>query len=136
MFIDPWRREVTVCQIEKQLTEWYKALQCDCLDVGRFHGLLPSGNAIDVWVDDIGQLRKPMLPRFSLQDREFYGYGLVFEGQDPETVSVGFDLDFLHKTLRLNFEHWEDRLNPQDYLEQMTRVIEWEPWCHRLDLDV
>lgn len=130
MLIDPWRREVTVLRIAKDLHAWHKALQCDCLDVGRFFSLLPNGNAIDVWVDDLGQLREPALPTFMLGGRKFFGYGLLTEGADPDTVSVSFDLEFVNRTLGLAMEEWEKRLNPADYLEQMTRVVEWEDWFH------
>ena len=133
IFIDPWRREVTLLRIAKDLHEWHKALECDCLDAEHFFELLPSGNAIDVWVDDLGQLRVPSLPTFYLGGRKFFGYGLLFEVQlqDRETVSVSFDLDFLKNNLGLAMEDWEKRLKPADYLEQMTRVIEWEPWFHK-----
>lgn len=132
ILIDPWRREATLLRIAKDIHEWHKALQCDCLDVGRFFNLLRNGNAIDVWVDDVGQLRQPAVPTFLLGGRKFFGYGLMTEGEDPETVSVTFDLPFVKNSLGLTFEDWEKRLNPEHYLSQMTRVIEWEDWFHKV----
>lgn len=134
IFIDPWRREVTLLKIGKELHEWHKALDSDVLDSFHIFELLPNGNAIDVWVDDLGQLREPPLATFILRDTRFYGYGLLFEVevQSRDTVSVSFDLEFLKNSLCLTMEEWEKRLKPADYLEQMTRVIEWEPWFHKV----
>lgn len=132
-FIDPWRRTATPVRIEKKLPIWYKALDCETLNMARVSRSIYSGNSIDVWVDDCGSCRRPELPTFIVGGRRFWGYGLVFEGnKEGDTLSASFDGNFLAIDLALIFENWELRLNPQHHFEQMTRVIEWEPeWFHK-----
>lgn len=128
-FIDPYRCRAHILSVPKQLKSWYQALECDCLDMGRLNTKV-NGRHIDVWVDDTGQLRNPPLVTFSLEGRSFYGYGLIFEGDNAgDTLSVSFDFDFLTQILCLTFDvGWEKRIPPANYFPQLTRVIEWEKW--------
>lgn len=128
-FIDPWRREGTPVLIESKLSEWYKALDCQTITMGRLHRKLLNGNTVDIWVDDLGRCRQPGLPCFRLEGQWFYGYALIFEGNRAgDTLSITFDGMTLHTDMGLCFEDWESRLDPKHYFPQMTRVIEWEDW--------
>jgi hypothetical protein len=125
-FLDPYRRSVTPIKIQSKLSEWHRALECDILASARFpmgHG---TDATLDIWVDDCGSMRKPEKPTFSLRDRTFYGYGLIFEGHGQDTCSVTFKAELLSFAFVLAFEEWEKRLDVKQYFPQITRVIEWE----------
>jgi len=128
-YIDPWKREACPLQIDEELSAWRQAIQSDELGIGVIEAN-DNGREIiiDVWCDDNGRYRNPDLPTFNVGHHWVFGYALLFERAGENTVSVGFDAEFLINDLRLQFESWEERLNPDDYVKQMLRVIELEPW--------
>jgi hypothetical protein len=123
--IDPFQKKVHPIEIENDITEWYKILQCDHFDhavLGQYKGL-----PIDVWVDDEGLLREPNWPHWywSGYQNELAGYGLI-NSSNQEGESISSNLDLVYCMMRAHFEPWENRLNPEDYLEQMTKIYAFD----------
>ena len=128
-FVDPWLRTATPVEIRMDLDDWHDAIMSSTLDAGYIHGAVPSGNTICVWVDDLGSMRQPELATFMLAGTRYWGYALINEGDaGGETVNATFSAEFLVDRLQLQFEEWEARLNLDDYIVEMTRLIENEKW--------
>jgi hypothetical protein len=98
------------------ITDWHKLLDCDTLDVARVE------REVDIWVDDNGLLRQPYYPIFYYigYQNPLCGYGLALSSSGPETISLERPPGFFQ--MKIHFEEWEKRLNPNDYFEQMSRV--------------
>ena len=122
--IDPFQKKVHDLDIPKNLQAWYEVLRSDNVDCV-FAGELPGRRCVDVWVDDYFLDRAEEWPCFKIGESQVYGYGLVLESdKDGESQGVTFGKSFFNG--KLFFEKWEDRLDAEKFLEELTRVPSWE----------
>lgn len=116
--INPWKKTIEEVQVEPGIHAWHKLLQCDCLDVASVG--MAAGKRIDCWVDDEGLLKEPQAPFFKLAiyPQPLCGYALVL-ATDAAGDSVSIPECLTLKTFvlrnRLQFEAWEERMEPIDY---------------------
>lgn len=122
--IDPFQRKLHEVEVDNDLRSWYSALRCDCVDVVCV-GQAPNGHRIDVWVDDEGLLPDEPRPMFRIGQSTLAGYGLVLES-DSQGNSCGVSFPRSYFYGKIFFEAWEKRLDPEKYLDEMTRVPSWE----------
>lgn len=135
--IDPYKREVRKCEIENDLYTWYTLLKCDCVDCQRL--MCQEGNpcSIDLWFDDEFLLKEPIGPGFKIAsgtDREAVYHGYAFMAAHDgkgNTISLAPEgmkqsNEDIKKALRISFEIWEKRLDPNSLLDQQLRTIELE----------
>jgi len=128
LLIDPWQRTIHQLQVGASLDAWHQVLQCGCVDRLRIHRNPQGTRAVDVWVDDEGMLRHPVPPCFAVKGylNSLAGYGLVLGANLTNGKSIDCNLGPENIGPLISFERWEERLNPADYFEQLTRVPSWE----------
>lgn len=118
--IDPFQKTVRPMEIENNIDEWHKVLDCQIYT----HVMLGKhrDKPIDLWVDDEGLLRQPNYPYFYWigYHEPLCGYGMINSSTGPESISSNLSLQYV--ATRVQFENWEERLNPEDYFEQMTKI--------------
>ncbi|SRR6266436_949091 len=129
-FIDPFKAQVHAIEIVNEIHVWHQVLMCDCFTVCRL-GAPYAGCKLDldIWVDDNGLLREPVWPRFKIRNGLLCGYGLVLAtNSSGESVSVPevIDVPSFAKLMAISFEPYQIRLDPGDYIEQITRSLELE----------
>ena len=107
-----------------------KVLECDCMDVaylGKFEDTI-----IHIWLDDVGlMVRNPRKPLVYIEGRDpLCGYGLVLgcDGRG-ETISLPdeFGIPGFLAVTGLRLEDWQrNKIDPIDYVSQLTRLLEIE----------
>jgi hypothetical protein len=129
-FIDPFKMQLSDIDLPNDVALWHKLLMCDSLDA--YHFRMNSGVKLPLscWVDGDGLLRDKPWPCFTLgPSGDLCGYGLItYQDRRGETINIP-DFIQIHRFVLdapLLFEAWESRLNPDDYIEQLTRAIELE----------
>jgi hypothetical protein len=118
LLIDPFQRKVHRVNVENNINDWYRFLDCDTV-TGVYP---PQPPETDIFVDDNGLLREPIYPRFRLvtYGEELAGYGLVLSHRGPESISTRLTPGELMPLLQ--WEDWEKRLPPEPYFEQLSRI--------------
>lgn len=116
LLIDPFQKQIHPVETPNDINAWHDLLDCDTLDVVRVD------RKTDIWVDDEGLLREPRYPFFSWlgYPEQLCGYGLILSHDGPESVSAAISLSQAWTCIQ--YENWEERLNPEKYFEQMTRI--------------
>src|ERR1700757_4050395 len=125
--VDPFQKRVHQIEIENNINDWHKVLDCDILDhvlLGEYAGL-----PIDGWVDDEGLLREPNYPYWIWVGyrNQLCGYGLI-NSSNNQGKSISSNLSLSYCLAHCQYEEWERRLDPEKYLDQMTRIyaFRWE----------
>lgn len=135
LLIDPFKGEVAAIEVASHVDTWRKLLKCTTLNVvcvTRF-----KNGSLDIWVDSEGPLRGQPLPYFSVykspniggKQIKLCGYGLVLAADGSgETFSLpaSFKPEDFGQMTRLTFEPWKDRLNSNEYMDELLRTIELE----------
>lgn len=122
LLVNPWKREIEAHRIGDSIEEFYRLLRSDALD-SAFLGE-DSGLKICIFVDDHSLITEPRAPMWRVPGypHVFAGYGLV-TAADSVGASVDLPDDFtpayFAPTYRVQWEIWEDRLNPADYPEHV-----------------
>ncbi len=112
-----------------------QAAQCETLNaecVSRF-----KRGSLDVWVDNEGFLREEPFPCFHVykspniggKQMKLCGYGLVLAADgNGETYSLttSFKPEDFDQMTSLCFERWKDRLDPNEHMDELLRIIELE----------
>jgi hypothetical protein len=124
ILINPWKKEISEVQTERDIHAWYKLLHCDCLCVAHIGSTIQGALSLDIWLDDNGLLQEPVPPRFKVEGypHPLCGYGLVLcSDSGGETVSLPEMLtrEVFVLTQHPGFEQWEQRMEPIDYPEHM-----------------
>lgn len=123
--VDPFQKRVHPIEIENDIHAWHKILECDCFD----HAVLGEygGCPIDVFVDDEGLLREPNYPHWYWlgYHNELCGYGLI-NSSNSQGESISSNLNLQYCMAHAHFEDWEERLDPEKYLDQMTRIYQFQ----------
>ena len=136
LLIDPFRREIRRVRVARGLDTWTQLLGCDRVD----YACLASDGAsnLDLWFDDEFTFREPAWPAFRLtssvstgsQQYVINGYGLALasdaDGQSVSLTSTGHSVDWFASATGIQFEIWQKRLDPDDYLKQLLRTPEIE----------
>lgn len=121
LLIDPFQKRVHEIQVGDHIKDWHKWCDCQLFD----HAYIGThqGQRQDIWVDDEGLNRYPMYPTFKWTDRQdpLIGYGLLLATTaDGESVSTRMPIE--HALAHIQWEKWEDRLKPEDFFDQLTRL--------------
>jgi hypothetical protein len=135
LLIDPFKGEIVAIEVASHADTWRKQLKCTTLNVvcvTRF-----KRGSLDIWVDNEGPLRGQLLPYFSVykspnsggKQINLGGYGLVLAADGSGgTFSLPASYrpeDFAQMT-RLTFERWKDRLDPNEHIDELLRIVELE----------
>jgi hypothetical protein len=128
LLIDPYQRKIHQLDIESDLQAWYKVLRCDCVDRAEVCRNPQNTLALDIWVDDEGFQREPIPPTFKLRGypNALAGYGLMLCANLANGKSTPCNFSAEQIKAAIAWENWEERLDPEDYLEELTRVPSWE----------
>jgi hypothetical protein len=147
LLIDPFKREVSMVTCRNNIKDWYRILQCDCLEVirllsGKNAPAMHDGSSLDLWVDEEFLLAERVTPawRITYWDNdtcecrpiEIFGYGLLFLcDQEGETECLHLEMSDCAKFLtamNLQFEHdTSPRLKKAgEFVEERMRNIELE----------
>lgn len=107
---------------------WHSLLDCEYIEHVRcdFGPELPEHA---LWVDESGLLREPdPYPQFKLAGANggapIAGYGILSGVRGPEVSSV--EIPALILSQLIQFEQWQHRLKPEQYLPQLLRL--YLPW--------
>lgn len=125
LLIDPFQRRVHELAVSKDLSVWHKLLDCDYVE----HVLIGQidDKPVDAWVNEEGLLRDPYYPLWRwvgaprLYPNPLCGYGLVLS-HDAGGESTSTDLTAAFVLQQLVFEPWEQRLDPEAYFDQLSRI--------------
>jgi hypothetical protein len=128
LLIDPYQRKIHQLDIDDSIHAWHEALHCDCVDRAEIYRNPQGTRALDIWVDDEGLIKEPVPPTFKVKGREYplAGYGLVLGANLKNGKSIEVTLGPEDIAPLILWEQWERRLDPQDYFEELTRVLSWE----------
>lgn len=124
LLIDPFQRKVHWVNVQNDINDWHRLMDCQTLDVVQ----LDHPQDTDIWVDDEGLLREPPYPFFKWAgyNENLCGYGLVLCHNGPESTSVRISPD--EAASLIQWEPWESRLPPEPYFDQLSRLYldRWE----------
>lgn len=123
--IDPYQKYAHQVQVKNDINDWYRLLDCDCLDIA--HAGDYNGLPIDIWVNDNGLNLNPIPPLFRWVDypNPLAGYGLVLSS-DSQGESISTNLERRELGRFIHFEEWERRIDPEKYFDQLSRIYPGE----------
>ena len=80
--------KVEVITIEDKLDEFYRILECECIDITQ---IMLNGYVLDVVIDDEGLLKEDNFITYSDANRILVGNILVVKHNGPDLVSLNDD---------------------------------------------
>lgn len=135
--IDPYKREVRKFEADADIFLWQKMFQCDCCACTTLLAVEGNPAELDIWYDDEFLCKEPVGPAFKIasgtnREAVFHGYAFLAahdgEGNTVSLADPGMSQSnkTILRVLRLQFETWEKRLDPNLYLDQQLRMFELE----------